>query len=214
MNRPIRNEKVRENILEKGLELFNDRGYHGTGLKDILNAAGIPKGSFYHYFESKEHFAVEIINHYRALEFDRWEKEFKNQQGDRLSQIRYALGVIIEEYERQETKIGCLIANLSGELANASPYFRSAIKSSCDEVLACIEEDLEVAQQQGTIRDDIPARQLATLFWDAWQGAMLRMKIGRSATPLREVVELLLDTLFVPAKEELNALNHRGSENA
>ncbi len=190
-------QQTREHVLAQGLQLFNDKGYHGTGLKEILEAAGIPKGSFYHYFESKEHFAVEIINHYRALEFDRWESYFKNHDGDRLSQIRAVLDIIIEEYQQETAKIGCLIANLSGELANSSPYFRKAIQASTEQVLECIEEDMAIAQQQGSVRTDIPARELALLFWDAWQGAMLRMKVSRSTEPLKNTVTLLLDNLFL-----------------
>lgn len=188
----------RELLLAKGLELFNRQGYHGTGLKEILDAAGVPKGSFYHYFESKEHFAVEIINHYRALEFDRWENTFKGTRDDRLSEIRHGLATLIDEYEAEEAKIGCLIANLSGELAASSPYFRSAIHASSEEVLACIEADFALAQEQGTLRRDLPPRELACLFWDAWQGAMLRMKVTRSTAPLRQVVDHLLDHLFKP----------------
>ncbi len=197
---PSKGEQTREHILEIGLQLFNLKGYHGTGLKQILDAAGIPKGSFYHYFDSKEHFAVEIIRHYRALEFDRWEQRFKHPQGDRLQQIRHGLEVTIAEYEAQEAKIGCLIANLSGELANSSPYIRSAIQSSTTEVLTYIEEDLAIAQQQGSVRRDIPARELACAFWDNWQGAMLRMKVSRSTAALHNVVSLYFNHFLLPAQ--------------
>lgn len=199
MTKRTSSETAREHILSKGLELFNRQGYHATGLKEILDAAGIPKGSFYHYFESKEHFAVEIINHYRGLNHDRWEQEFSNAPGTRLQQIRTALTTLIEEYEAEDTKIGCLIANLSGELANSSPYFRSAIQASTEEVLLCITEDIAQAQQEGDLRSDLPARDLAELFWDAWQGAMLRMKVTRSTRPLRLTLNLLLNNLLAPS---------------
>lgn len=194
MNR--KSDNTREQILEQGFSLFNNRGYNGTGLKEILAAAGIPKGSFYHYFESKEHFAVEIINHYHALQFDRWESEFKQPGLDKLSQIRRALGIIIDEYETQRPMTGCLLANLSGELANSSPYFRAAIHRSSQEVLCRIRDDLQIAQQEGAVRSDITAEELASLFFSAWQGAILRMKVTQSAEPLRLVVSHLLDHYF------------------
>ncbi len=196
MNAARKSDRTREHILEQGFTLFNNRGYNGTGLKEILNAAGIPKGSFYHYFESKEHFAVEIINHYHALQFDRWESEFQQPELDKLSQIRRALSIIIDEYEAQTPMTGCLLANLSGELANSSPYFRQAIHRASQDVLACIQGDMEIAQQEGTVRTDIPASELASLFFSAWQGAILRMKVTQSAAPLRLVVTHLLDGYF------------------
>ncbi|WP_207061951.1 TetR/AcrR family transcriptional regulator [Motiliproteus sp. SC1-56] len=188
--------QTRELLLQNGLELFNRQGYHGTGLKEILAAAGVPKGSFYHYFDSKEHFAVEIIHHYRALEFKRWESKIKGSEGDRLAEMRRCISTLIDEYDAQEQKVGCLIANLSGELAACSPYFRSAIQASSEEVLDLMEADFATAQQQGSVRRDLPPRALACLFWDAWQGAMLRMKVNRSTTPLRQVAELLFDNLL------------------
>ena len=54
----------RENLLNQGVGLLMQQGYHGTGLKEILDAVQIPKGSFYNYFGSKENFAAEIIEHY------------------------------------------------------------------------------------------------------------------------------------------------------
>ncbi len=167
-------------------------------MKEILTAAGIPKGSFYHYFESKEHFAVEIINHYHALQFDRWETEFNQPQLDKLSQIRRALSILIDEYGAQQPMTGCLLANLSGELANSSPYFRAAIHRSGQAVLACIRDDMLIAQQQGKVRRDIPADELASLLFSTWQGATLRMKVTQSTEPLRQVVSHLLDGYFRP----------------
>ncbi len=193
-----KSDNTREQILEQGYTLFNNLGYNCTGLKQILQAAGIPKGSFYHYFESKEHFAVEIINHYHALQFDRWETEFKQPGLDKLSQIRRALGIIIEEYEAQQPMTGCLLANLSGELANSSPYFRDAIQRSGQQVLSCIRDDMRTAQTEGTVRRDIPADELASVLFSAWQGAILRMKVTQSTDPLRLVVSHLLDNYFRP----------------
>lgn len=190
--------RSRELLLAKGLELFSHQGYHGTGLKEILESAGVPKGSFYHYFESKEHFAVEIIDHYRALEFNRWENLFKGSRNDRLSEIHHGLSTLIDEHETREAKLGCLIANLSGELAASSSYFREAIDASTQQVLACIEADFAIAQKQGSLRQDLSPLELAGLFWDAWQGAMLRMQVTRSTAPLRRVVDHLLNHLFKP----------------
>lgn len=198
MATPRKSDSTREQILEQGYTLFNNLGYNGTGLKEILHASGIPKGSFYHYFESKEHFAVEIINHYRALQFDRWETEFKQPGLDKLSQIRRALGIIIEEYGAQQPMTGCLLANLSGELANSSPYFREAIQRSSQEVLNCIRDDMRIAQEEGTVRRDIPADELASVFFSSWQGAILRMKVTQSTEPLRLAVSHLLDRYFRP----------------
>ena len=194
-----KSRQTREQIMDQGLRLFNAQGYHGTGIKEVLDAAGIPKGSFYHYFDSKEHFALEIIEHYRNLECNRLPPR-ESSSGDRLQQLRGLLETVIDEYEQPgHTKIGCLIVNLSAELANSSEGFRQALEASNARVVDELRLDFELAQQQQSVRSDLPAEQLATLFWSAWQGAMLRMKLTRDTTPLRQVVTLLFDQLFKPA---------------
>ncbi|NET33869.1 MAG: TetR/AcrR family transcriptional regulator, partial [Cyanothece sp. SIO1E1] len=64
MARPKRNENIREKLLEQGLQLFISQGYHGTGIKEVVDQVRVPKGSFYNYFESKDHFGAEVIRHY------------------------------------------------------------------------------------------------------------------------------------------------------
>ena len=58
---------IREEIIRKGAELIHAQGFNATGLQQILQAAGIPKGSFYFYFKSKEDFGLEIINYFNAI---------------------------------------------------------------------------------------------------------------------------------------------------
>ncbi|HEX8874632.1 MAG TPA: TetR/AcrR family transcriptional regulator, partial [Nitrosospira sp.] len=64
MPKPAKKEFNRENLLNEGVVLLREQGYHGTGLQEILDAVNIPKGSFYNYFDSKEDFGAEVIQHY------------------------------------------------------------------------------------------------------------------------------------------------------
>jgi TetR/AcrR family transcriptional repressor of nem operon len=197
MNRPKRNEHNREKILEAGKELFNRQGYHGTGLKEILDACKVPKGSFYNYFESKEQFAVAVLEYHHQQEDEKWSSRIDEVSGNLLDKFHTAIEIFIAEYEEDPLATGCLLTNLMGEVGNASDSFRETIRSSCDQVIECIEEDYLLAQAEGSMRNDIPARQLAQLFWDSWQGALLRTKVEASTAPLREVSDSLY-TLFQP----------------
>lgn len=197
MNRPKRNEHNRELILEKGMELFNRRGYHGTGLKEILDACQVPKGSFYNYFPSKEQFAVEVLEYHHQQETEKWEQHHSTLDCDRLTRMRLMLNQFVEEHEQDNEMHGCLLTNLMGEIGNASESFREIIQHSASRVLECIEEDFLLAQQEGVMRTDMPASAMAHLFWDAWQGALLRTKVETSTAPLREVIEHLFN-LFQP----------------
>ncbi|MBN0988522.1 TetR/AcrR family transcriptional regulator [Amphritea pacifica] len=197
MNRPKRNEHNRERILQTGMELFNRKGYHGTGLKEILDTCQVPKGSFYNYFESKEQFAVEVLEYSHQLEDAKWEKRTNAIEGNLLERFRLAIDQFIADYENDPDSTGCLLTNLMGEVGNASNSFREIISLSCNRVIDCIEESFKEGQLQGCFRNDLSARALAQLFWDSWQGALLRTKVEASTTPLREVADVIY-TLYAP----------------
>jgi len=202
MSHPLESSSTRERILEAGYELLMRQGYHGTGLKQILDAAKVPKGSFYHYFDSKEHLAVELIEHYQAQELRRWEHEFITPHGNRLSEIRHGLNTVIAEYNHNpDTQFGCLLATLSGELAFTTPFIRSAIDRANNTICAAITRDIELAQRQGDIRADYAAQELAELFWSAWQGAIQQVKASRSTRPLERVVALLINQFYCVASQ-------------
>ena len=64
MSRPRRSEHTREALIDAGIEQLSVHGYHGTGIKQILDDVKVPKGSFYNFFASKEAFVAEVIGHY------------------------------------------------------------------------------------------------------------------------------------------------------
>lgn len=181
----------REKLLEKGIELFHQHGYHGTGLTTILDACQVSKGSFYNFFDSKEAYAVAVIEFYQALEINRWNQEFTLLEGNHFSKLGKAIEQLIEELDSCNENVGCLIANLSGEIGNASPQLRRAISQATHRVIKLISEDFLLCQQEGSVRNDLPADVLARMVWDCWQGALLRMKVENSREPLRHTKALL-----------------------
>lgn len=192
MVRGRRPEHSREKILEIGAELFTRNGYHATGLKEILDACQVSKGSFYNFFESKEHFAVEIIEHYQSMELERWDEQLENFQGSHLDRIEQLLAAEIERFGDDMETCGCLLANLSGEVSQASEKFRDAVQRSAEKVLQLIERDMRICQQEGSVRTDISARKLAEAAWHNWQGALLRSKALNSLAPLHDHREIFL----------------------
>lgn len=191
----------REKLLDKGIELFHQHGYHGTSLSAILEACQVSKGSFYNFFSSKEEYAVEILAHYQALEIDRWNQEFAQLQGTHAEKIRRAIQLGIEQHDQASENLGCLIAHFSGEIGNASSGFRNAIRRATQRVIELIAEDMRICQLEGSVRQDLPAETLATLIWDNWQGALLRMKVENSTQPLQQSLSLLWDYVLPPASK-------------
>ncbi|WP_369600249.1 TetR family transcriptional regulator C-terminal domain-containing protein [Hahella sp. SMD15-11] len=199
MARPRKNEHIREDILDAGIELLTQQGYHGTGLKALLDALNIPKGSFYHYFESKEAFAAEAIEYYinRLLEqFD--QLIARSGETQPVATIRLAYTRMIQAMAAQGCEHGCLLGNMAAEVGSAGPAFQQALQRAFANWKRRFVPLLEKGQALNQIRRDIPADELADIFWNAWEGAILRMRFEGHPQGLYRTLDTLLLHLFQP----------------
>ncbi len=186
----------REKLLDQGVHMLMTQGYHGTGIKEILDIVQIPKGSFYNYFASKEAFAAEAITHYIEPFIQRLNAHIQNPQLDGLSALRRYYAELIVEVEQGGYKGGCLLGNLMGEIGDTSELCNRALKVAIERYKKLQQSALERAQQEGTVRKDRSAESMADLLVNNWQGALLRMKIEQSVLPLQEFCQTLLDDYF------------------
>ncbi|MGZ8164120.1 MAG: TetR family transcriptional regulator C-terminal domain-containing protein [Methylobacter sp.] len=186
----------RENLLTQGVTLLMQQGYHGTGLKEILDAVQIPKGSFYNYFGSKENFGAEVIQHYINPFIHQLTRYLQNSDTDALTALQHYFNDLIIEFEKADFKGGCLLGNLMGELGNSSDLCQKSLQSALHRYRDLIKSGLAKAQQEGTIRADKSAEDMADLLVNAWQGALLRMKIEKSSVPLKQCCQELLEDFF------------------
>jgi TetR/AcrR family transcriptional repressor of nem operon len=182
MPRPS-NPEVRRRLLTAGLDLVHARGFAASGVKDITDAAGVPKGSFYAYFPSKEAFAAAILEHYwsdieaRLLPI----LAAKGLPQKRITRFFHALA---DEHEAGDFLLGCLIGNLSLELGGSSEPVRAELGRILDRWSTALTTCVHAGQDDyGSIRADLDAGELAALLIEAWEGAALRGKVTRSRAP-------------------------------
>lgn len=172
------------------------QGYHGTGLKEILDAVKVPKGSFYNYFGSKEDFGAEVIQHYASPFIAQLNAHLEAADDDALGAIKRYFDELIVELERNEFKGGCLMGNLMGEIGDTSEICRKSLQSAVTRYRNLLQSGLAKAQQQGTVRLDKSPEEMADLLTNAWQGALLRMKIEKSSVPIKQCCQDLLGDFF------------------
>lgn len=196
MSRSIQKEINRENLLNQGVALLMQQGYHGTGLQEILDAVQIPKGSFYNYFGSKENFGAAVIEHYIRPYIQQITRYLEASDTDALSALQRYFNESITELERTDFKGGCLLGNLIGEIGDSSEVCRIALQTTLNSYRDVLQLGISLAQQQGTIRTDKSARDMADLLVNAWQGALLRMKVEQSTAPLTQCCQALLEDFF------------------
>lgn len=182
-------------LAEAGYQLFNELGYNATGIQQITDRAGVPKGSFYNHFDSKEAFAGVIIQRYAAWVDQAWARCLNDAPAEPVAALRHVFAQFIAHHAHTECK-GCLVGNFAAELARSSPTCRDMLAHSLNRWQEHLTVLIERGQATGAFRTDVSATALATFFWDAWEGALLRMKIEQHTQPLTDTVALLTDHLI------------------
>lgn len=189
----------KEQILAAGLEVMHRQGYNGTGVKDIVDAAGIPKGSFYTYFESKEAFALEALDTFaeRTLAAVTAECLTDSSLSPR-ERIRRLFDQMVERFRSDGCfNCGCFIGNLSQEMADTSDSIREKAEELFSRSKGALQQCIQKAQQAGEISSTQDSACLAEFIWNSWQGAVLDMKASRSIRPLESFQQMVFTKLLV-----------------
>jgi TetR/AcrR family transcriptional repressor of nem operon len=190
-------EIKRIKLLEQGVSMLTNQGYHGTGLQEMLDEVKVPKGSFYAYFGSKEAFCVEVIQHYIEPVIQQLKGNLQDPTLNGLSAINKHLDTLIEMYKAKQFIGGCLLGNLIGELGNSNDAIRIALQDAMQRYQCLFTQAFAEAQQDGLVCDDFSAEQMASLLVNSWQGALLRMQIEQSAEPLELCRDSLLRNYYI-----------------
>ena len=173
------------------MSMLLERGYNHLGIPDILAKTKVPKGSFYHHFESKEEFALAVVDRYMVQVHAALDACLGDPSIAPLRRIRKFFEAVRESY-RHEGYLGCLLGGLGQELSGISPVFRRKIDECITQIAARIAGCLDEAVERGDLPRGTQTRELADLLTDCWEGAALRSRLRRNPAPL----EAMLDFYF------------------
>ena len=187
---------VRDRLLQAGVSVFSRLGFNGSSVQDITDAAGVPKGSFYNHFDSKETLGAAAIAHFWDDKASKALCVLERRDLEPLARLRtYFEGVAIEVEARNYT-CGCLIGNMAAELSDHSPAVSDQLAAIYAEwtrrIAACIAE----AQQAGDIAPGADPGVLAAFALNAWEGALLRARVSKSRRPLQQFADTLFTQLL------------------
>ncbi|BFM16061.1 TetR/AcrR family transcriptional regulator [Maricurvus nonylphenolicus] len=199
MARPRKSDHTKQQLLDTGTELLINQGYHGTGIKAVLDAVGVPKGSFYNFFASKEAFVKEIIEHYGAEEVQAMAARVEHLSDQpALIQLWCTFAYKVQAWVSEDKACACLLGAMAAEIADASDCCRQTIKGIEQEWVDIIQIAIATAQQEGDIRSDINAAAIAQLLYNSWQGALLHAQITQNPQSLLDHFWTLLSSLITP----------------
>jgi TetR/AcrR family transcriptional repressor of nem operon len=192
-------ESLRNDILDAGLQVMFRKGF-SAGVRDIVAAANAPQGSFTNHFRSKEAFACEVLDRYFEYVRQLVSQALDDERLPARTRLRRYLDLITERLAKDGFARGCLIGDLSLETAQTSEALRRRLVAIYAEwkkpFAACIRQ----AQAAGEIPGTFPPDDLAEFLLASWQGAILRMKVERTAKPLERFKRIAFKTIFAPVR--------------
>lgn len=183
-------------LIKVGMELIGTQGYNATGIGAVLKHAGVPKGSFYHHFVSKEEFGLTIIEIFTEKFLKRLDTYLSDNSKTPLTRLRTFLEKGLEQVEVHQFTTGCLIGDLAQELAAQNERLRTRLdnvmRSWSERFAVCLAE----AQQAGEVPLTTNPEKVASLILTGWEGALLRSKVMKSSQPVRDFIDILFTTVL------------------
>lgn len=206
LSRSAARAETRNRLIRIGAEILCEQSFASMGIDVVLKRAGLSKGSFYHFFASKDLFGLEVIQHYAEFFNRKLDRILKSDGTSALQRLRRYTEDGMEGMARFEFKRGCLIGNLMQELAATHPAFREAITQVLLGWEKRITDCLEQAITEGDIPTDINVRPYAEFFWTGWEGALMQAKRHQTVQPLAQFVALFFMALPRP---DIHLLAHK-----
>lgn len=181
----MRQKYNKTDIIDKGVQLFREKGYHNTGVDDILKTCGIPSGSFYNFFKNKEGFAIQALELYNVRYLDHLDSMLNNARLSPIKRLKKLFSESIKEHVVNDCKLGCLLNSLTSEVAALNTNIASTTAQHYQKNADKIAQTIQDGQALGEIRQDIAAQDLAYYLIDGFSGATVRMQAEGTEKPLK-----------------------------
>ncbi len=188
---------TRSHILEQGRAVIAGKGFSAVGLTELLAAAQVPKGSFYHYFESKEKFGIALIEEYVHDYLHNLDALLAATPGKATDGLVAYFTAWAEMQTDSLVQHKCLVVKLSAEVADLSEAMRRILRAGTDRVIQRLARTIDVGQKDGSINGPIDPDTLAECLYQLWLGASLLDKLrqdGSSFVQAMVVTHCLLDS--------------------
>ncbi|ELB2199334.1 TetR/AcrR family transcriptional regulator [Vibrio parahaemolyticus] len=176
---------TRQHILDVGYELIVTRGFTSVGLSELLKTAEVPKGSFYHYFKSKEQFGEAMIQDYFNKYFEQLTARFTSTELNGYQRLMSYFEEMVKVEDDVCNANKCLLVKLSAEVSDLSEPMRIALRRGADKTIQAMAECIDVGIQDGSIPNGDSAL-LARQIYYLWNGASLLNKLYQDQEALTQ----------------------------
>ena len=186
----------REKILTEGLRVVHEQGFAGASVRDIVQAAGVPQGSFTNHFASKEAFGLEVLDLYFARGCELMRETLRNDSLPPLQRLGAYIDATKDRLNRNGMRSGCLYGNFTAEASDHSEILRQRLVEIFAEVRASVAYCLRAAVEAGELSPSLDCEEVAAFIVASLQGANLLAKAQRSPVPVERFKQILFSTVL------------------
>jgi TetR/AcrR family transcriptional regulator, transcriptional repressor for nem operon len=202
-------QDTKARLIAEGAKLIHEKGFNHTGVQEILQVSGVPKGSFYFYFQTKEEFGLAVIDYFSQYMGARMEMHLSDSSLPHIRRLKNFFDDMMEYFRHEGCCHGCPIGNLAQELADLSDTFREKLKDALATMEARIVGSLQAALEANEVVPAIDPHEAAYFILNSWEGALTRMKTEKSLEPLTVFDKMIFSFLLRTTDEN----DHSGSKN-
>ena len=194
---PKPNPNLRSELVQMGLRVMHSGGYTATGVQSLVEGVGIPKGTFYRHFPSKEAFAGEVLNAYFERNKAALQALIDNAEIAPLTRLEMFFDKLIDAFRSIGFARGCLLGNFTAETADHSESIREHLSEQFNAWSAFFDRCISEAQKQGYIGKQYSSSLLGRFLLNSWEGALLRMRVEKTDAALIEFKEIIFKKLLL-----------------
>ncbi len=186
----------RDKILAEGMRVVHERGFACASVRDIVQAAGVPQGSFTNHFASKEAFGLEVIDRYFAKSCDTMRETLLNDSLPPLERLGAYIDAGKNRLNRDSMRNGCLFGNFTADSSDHSEAIRHRLLEVFAEIRQSIAYCLRAAVNAGELPPDFDCDETAGVILSSLQGANLLAKAERSPAPVEHLKRVLFSKVL------------------
>lgn len=186
----------REKILSEGMRVIHERGFAGSSVRDIVQAAGVPQGSFTNHFASKEAFGLDVLNAYYGMDRELTEKTLLNDALPPLRRLRAWVDGMLNSLNQNEEWNGCMLGNFGAEHSSGMDSIQERVQEIFLEIQRNITYCLKAAVKAGELPPKTDCEELAGFIHGSLEGAVLRAKALRSRAPMKSFRRILFSKVL------------------
>ena len=187
----------KETIIREGMKVLHERGYAGSSVRDIIQAAGVPQGSFTNHFATKEAFGVEVLNAYYSQCSGLTETTLLNDELPPLARLRKWIDGMLSAMNKDGEWNGCLLGNFGAEHSEGTDVLQKRVREIFLDLQSKIGFCLKAAIKAGELPKDTDVMGMASFIQSSVEGAVLCAKAVRSRKPMEASRKILFDRILV-----------------